>query len=63
MTKPNNDARELGHDELNAVTGGTGQTQSEPDGTPQPSSSDHRRSGLDNIKKFLDIIRGMTPQI
>jgi hypothetical protein len=59
----NNDARELGLDELNAVAGGTGQTRSAPNGTPQPANSDRRKSGLDNIQKILDIVHGMDPKI
>jgi bacteriocin-like protein len=58
----NNQKRELTIDELNAVTGGAGQTQGESKGT-QSSNSDRRKSGLDNIQKFLDILRSMNPQI
>jgi bacteriocin-like protein len=59
----NSEKRELTIDELNAVSGGAGKGQNEASGTQQPPNSDRRKSGLDSIQKFLDIIRGMNPQI
>ncbi len=60
--EPDNEMPELPIDELDAVTGGAGQPQSEPNGTQQPSNLDRRKSGLDNIQKILDIVHGVNPK-
>ena len=60
MTKANdgNSAKhELHIDELNAVSGGAVQNQN------ASSSRDRRRSGMDNLQKFLDILHGMNPKL
>jgi hypothetical protein len=72
MTKPddvqrdaNGDKPELTIDELDAVNGGVLHAQTNSDSTKQSSDSnaDRRKSGLDTIQKFLDIVRSMNPQI
>jgi hypothetical protein len=60
MTKANNRnsaKHELNIDELNVVGGGAVQSQN------ASSSRDRRKSGLDNLQKFLDILHGMNPQL
>ena len=60
MTKASNRnsaKHELHIDELDAVSGGAVQSQNES------SSRDRRKSGMDNIQKFLDILRSMNPQL
>jgi len=61
--EPDSKKPELTIDELDAVSGGAGQGQSEPKGTQEPANSDRRKAGLDNIQKMLDIVRGMNPKI